>query len=284
MKYYYKIKHLRVFFICSIAMVMLVACVTTVTNSDGSVTSGSVDKQKLAEIYTKLAVEYQNKGALPIALSRVNLAIEDNGNYAQAYMVRATIYQQLKKPDLARHDFDVAIKLDKDSANIKTNYAIFLCEEDDYVVADKLFAEALNNPLYETPELGYLARGNCYYKQHKLSLANADYLQALSYKSVSQNTYITIASLQFEENNYTLADFYVKQYQGKDTAQVLLLKIKITDKLLEQDKVEGLLNQSKDDGISSYKKRIKTLGANLLKQYPNSEEAQVYLTMLNNNF
>ena len=114
-----------------------------------------------------------------------------------------------------------------------------------------------------------MARGNCYYKQKKLSLANADYLQALSYKNIPSDVYITIAELQFEEKNYTLASFYMKQYKGKDTPLSLLLKIKIATSLLP-----GL----NSNDIVKYKNTIKLLGNSLLREYPNSYEAQDYLT------
>ena len=255
-------------FLIAIISFLLLSCTTTITNSDGTIVGTSVDKKKLAEIYTNLAIEYQNKGALPIALSRVNLAIENNSDYAKAYMVRATIYQQLKKTNLAMDDFNSAVKLDKISSDIKTNYAIFLCEQLDYATADKLFVEALNNPLYETPAMAYLASGNCNYIQKKYKQANEDYLQALTYKRVPQNIYVNIAKLQYEENNYKLADFYMQQYHGVNTASVLLLRIQILNKLMNE-------NNSRDN--TTYVDTIKLLGDKLVKNFPNSSETQTYL-------
>ena len=259
--------HFFRFWIVTISFTLF-SCTTTITNSDGTLVGTSVDKKKLAEIYTNLAIEYQNKDALPIALSRVNLAIENNSNYAKAYMVRATIYQQLKKPNLAMDDFNSAIKLDKISSDIKTNYAIFLCEQRDYITADKLFVEALNNPLYETPAIAYLASGNCNCRQKKYKQANEDYLQALTYKRVPQDIYVNIARLQYEENNYKLANFYMQQYHGVNTASVLWLRIQILDKLMNK-------NNALDN--ITYVNMIKLLGAKLVKNFPNSSETQIYL-------
>lgn len=260
-------RHFLRFLVVAIGFLLL-SCTTTITNSDGTIVGTSVDKNKLAEIYTNLAIEYQNKGSLPIALSRANLAIENNSDYAKAYMVRATIYQQLKKPNLAMNDFNSAIKLDKISSDIKTNYAIFLCEQRDYATADQLFIEALNNPLYETPAIAYLASGNCNYIRKKYKQANEDYLQALTYKKFPHDIYVNIAKLQYEENNYKLADFYIQQYHGVNTASVLLLRIQILNKLMNE-------NNTLDN--ITYVNTIKLLGDKLIKNFPNSSETQTYL-------
>ena len=84
---------------------LLSACVTRTINSDGSVQSTVIDKNKLSDTYIDLAIEYQQHSAPQVALERANLAVSTKDDNPKAYMIRAMIYQQLGQYDKAEQDF-----------------------------------------------------------------------------------------------------------------------------------------------------------------------------------
>lgn len=245
---------------------VLVGCVTKVYNSDGTVQTKVVDKQKLSDTYVNLALEYQKHDAPQIAMDRVNLAIATNSSNSRAYMVRGLIYAQLNKPDMAEDNFKKAIKINSNDPDSYINYAVFLCGQKRYLDAEKNFITALNNPLYFTPEVGYYNRGKCYYQQGNYTLANADYMQVLTYKNVLPETYVALAQLHLNQTRYQLAKYYIDRYSGMQTPETLWLHIQILQSLIDSgtDNIHSRENTSYRD----------TLAMVLVDDYPNSPEAQ----------
>lgn len=251
------------------SVLLLSACVTRTINSDGSVQSTVIDKNKLSDTYIDLAIEYQQHNAPQVALERANLAVSTKDDNPKAYMIRAMIYQQLGQYDKAEQDFKKALWLDSKYSEDNVNYAVFLCDQKRYSEALYNFSQALDNPLYYTPEIGYYSRGNCYAKQDSFESANRDYLAALNYKSPPQDTYIALSRLQFNHQNYQLANYYLNRYSSSQTPETMWLHIQILQAMIDQG-----VNSIKYREYNSYRK---TLGQLLIKNYGDTKEAQQYL-------
>ncbi len=251
------------------SILLLSACVTRTINSDGSVQSTVVDKNKLSDTYIDLAIEYQQHNAPQVALERANLAVSTKDDNPKAYMIRAMIYQQLGQYDKAEEDFKKALWLDSKYSEDNVNYAVFLCDQKRYPEALYNFSQALDNPLYYTPEIGYYSRGNCYAKQDSFESANRDYLAALNYKSPPQDTYIALSRLQFNHQNYQLANYYLNRYSSSQTPETMWLHIQILQAMIDQG-----VSTIKYREYNSYRK---TLGQLLIKNYGDTKEAQQYL-------
>jgi type IV pilus assembly protein PilF len=251
------------------SVLLLSACVTRTINSDGSVQSTVIDKNKLSDTYIDLAIEYQQHNAPQVALERANLAVSTKDDNPKAYMIRAMIYQQLGQYDKAEQDFKKALWLDSKYSEDNVNYAVFLCDQKRYSEALYNFSQALDNPLYYTPEIGYYSRGNCYAKQDSFESANRDYLAALNYKSPPQDTYIALSRLQFNHQNYQLANYYLNRYSSSQTPETMWLHIQILQAMIDQG-----VSTTKYREYNSYRK---TLGQLLIKNYGDTKEAQQYL-------
>ncbi len=241
-------------------------CVTHRMNSDGSVETVSVDKVKLSDTYVNLAIEYQKHNAPQIALERVNLAVETNSSNARAYMVRGMIYASLHKPVDAETNFKKAISIQKDFPDAYVNYAAFLCEQGRYADADKNFNTALDNPLYYTPEIGYYNKGECFLKQKKYEAANQAFLQSLTYKTPPADSYLSLARLQYVQQNYVLAKYYIDRFNGEQSPASLWLHIQILQAILDNKLAPNSVKEN-----TSYRNTIAVV---LMDNYGNSQEAQ----------
>lgn len=246
--------------------VLASGCVTKIISSDGSVQGVPVDKDKLSDTYVNLAIEYQKHGAPQVALDRLNLAIDTNSSNYRAYMVRGLIYNELNKPDLAEADFQKSLSINKSSSETYVSYASFLCDKKRYDDAMKNYALALDNPLYFTPEIGYLSRAKCEYKMNDFTSANSDLMRSLTYKNIPQDSYILLAQIQYQQNNFVVAKYYIDKYAGTQTPATLWLHIQILQALLD---VGANANQVRE--YTSYRN---TLARVLLDDYSNSQEAQ----------
>ena len=246
--------------------VLLSSCVTKRINSDGSIENTNVDNVKLSDTYVNLALEYQKHNAPQIALERANLAVETNSSNARAYMVRGIIYSTLNKPTDAEINLKKAISLQKNFSDAYVNYAVFLCGHDRYADALKNFDIALDNPLYYSPEIGYYNKGECYLKQNKFDLANQAFLQSLTYKTPPTDSYLSLARLQFTQQNYVLAKFYMDKFNGEQSAASLWLHIQIIQAVLDNNLAQQTIKEN-----TSYRN---TLAIVLMDNYGNSAEAQ----------
>lgn len=251
---------------CLFIAALMNGCVTKVVNSDGSVQSKVVDKDKLSSTYVNLALEYQKHGAPQVALERINLAIATNDNNEHAYVVRAMIYQQLNKPDAAENDFKTAISLKKTDPDAYVNYASFLCDQKRYDEAMTNFSKALDNPLYFTPEIGYYNRGKCYYRQGDLEKANLDYMQSLNFKNPPADSYLALAQLQLDQKNYLVAKYYIDRYNATQTPASMWLHIQILQLLVDNN-----VDPNRNREYISYRDTIEKV---LVDNYGNSAEAQ----------
>lgn len=250
---------------------LLLNCNTIVINPDGSIVNPNPDYQRLAEINTNLALEYLNHNASNVALQKVNAAISANPNYLRAYMVRAMIYQSLTKNNLAERDYKFILKKNPNDSEAKLNYAIFLCSPviKNYSSALNLFVQAINDALYQNPELAYLQRGICFNFQHENESAAADYLKAMSYNNPPNLVYYYMAQLQYDSTHYALANFYINRLYIVQNAQTLWLRIKILHNLL--------INQINSQNNKYYHSLINLLGKELINNYDNSIESIKYL-------
>lgn len=247
---------------------ILSACVSTVVNSDG--TESRIDTVKLTDTYIELALQYQQHQAPQVALERINLALSLTPTSPRAHMVRAMLYQQLGRNAAAESDFKSALQLDANYAAAEVNYAVFLCAEARYTAAAGYFAQALDDPLYTTPEVAYFSRGNCYLLQDESALAQLDYLQVLNYRRIPPQVYLALAQLKVNDKNYQLADYYIKQYHAKPTAASLWLQLQILHGLRQMPEITWQQWQE----YTAYEQQ---LSQSLLKNYSPSREAKEYL-------
>ncbi len=250
------------------AMVLL-GCVTHTINSDGTLQNKVIDQAKLSATYVELAYEYQKRNALPLALDNANLALKSNPENVRAYLVRALLYQQLKQDELAEANFKHALAIKQDSSAIKVSYAVFLCGKKRYIEALEQFSQALHDPLYYTPAIGYYSRGSCYIQQGQDRLARQDLLQSVSYPNPPAEAYLELAKLELNSKNFTMADHYLRKFTGVPNSANLWLQIQILQGLLDYGPVRSK--------IQEYTRYFKILAQQLLNNFRDSPEAQQYI-------
>lgn len=271
----------------SLASYYLTACVTNTLNSDGTIQNQVPDKNKLADTYIDLAIEYEEHDAPQVALERANLAIKTDSGNARAYMIRAMINQSLNQNEAADQDFQKALSLKDNYAEAYVNYAVFLCDQKRYMQAYQNFAIALTNPLYFNPEVGYYSRGKCYYQQGNQSRtktmginknsfflkyyesANNDFLKSLSYRNPPQDVYISLARLHYQQGHYQAANYYINRFGGTQTAATVWLHIQILQALIDQKPEARKFREYTD-----YRAALADI---LVKNYANSQEAEQYM-------
>ncbi|MDD3267261.1 MAG: LysM peptidoglycan-binding domain-containing protein [Burkholderiales bacterium] len=254
-----------------LSSLVIFGCAAHVKNNNPSDKVTVSESKKISDTHVNLSLEYIHNNALDLALDQVNQAISANESNAKAYMVRAITYQLLHENSNAESNFQKSLSLDNSSPYTHVNYANFLCSQESYDEAFVSFNDALNNPLYLSPEVGYYNRGKCYFQRNDLESANENLLQSISYKHVPQDSYILLARINYKQYKYTDANSYMDKYSGVQTPATLWLHIQILQALVDitQDK-----NKKK-----SYENNEKLLAKVLVTDFRSSVEANEYIAL-----
>jgi type IV pilus assembly protein PilF len=165
-----------------------------------------------AAIHTELGVSYYEAGKMGVALEELNEAIRLDKSYASAWGARALVYLDLKEYAKAESDFKQALRVDPNNSDTKNNYGLFLCERKRGKEGIRYFLDAIQNPLYQTPDVAYKNAGLCASKMGDMKAA-ADYFErALRINPNQPQALYNLASAAFSRDDYAAAKQYLDRY------------------------------------------------------------------------
>jgi type IV pilus assembly protein PilF len=238
-------------------VVLLAACTGSVVRDDDAAGDlGHAAEESPGDLYVKLAVEYLKEGQTETALRKVNKALEEDPDNAQAHSVIALIYQRLGQEQLAEKHFRTAVSLKPKDPYVLNAYASYLCDRRKFSAAETQYKKALANPLYPSPWVAMTNMGTCAKRSGNRSKAETHFRQALNANPSFGPALAAMADLDYSRGSYKSAQTYLDRYfrVSQPTSQVLLLAVRVERKL-------------------GSRKRADTYAQLLKKNYPNSYEA-----------
>lgn len=139
----------------------------------------NTDPRNRARIHTELAALYFQAGSYAVALDELQIALNADAGYYQAYSIRGLVRTALKENDKAESDFRRALDMAPNDPEVNNNYGWYLCETGKERQSIAYFLNALKSPLYETPDRAYTNAGSCALKAGDLDGAQSYLLKAL---------------------------------------------------------------------------------------------------------
>lgn len=204
---------------------------------------------QLAQDYTQLGIGYMRQGQLDTAWQRLHRALEVAPNYSVAHNAMGLLYDRLKEPDKADEEFRKAVELNPTDSSAQTNYGTFLCRHGKPAEGEKHFLLALQNSLYQSPEITYADAGECLHKNGQDDKAEKYFRQALQVNPKIPNALLGMAQINYSKKHYLQARAYFERYLdvGERTPAILWLGIRIERQLGNKDAVASyaMLLQSK---------------------------------------
>lgn len=240
-----------------ISLLHLAGCAST-PSSQAQAPGPSIDMARAAEINVQLGLEYFKQGDLEQALKKLERGLRQDPDLPSAHHAMALLKQRLGQAAEAEKHFRRAIKLEPRYSEAQNNYGVFLYSGGRYREAEEHFLEAVENPLYSTPELAYENAGRAAQQLPALDKAEEYYRKALEREPKLPQSLYRMAEINFKRGDYQQAQAYLQRYRAvaRHTPQSLWLGIKIERKL------------GNEDAVSSY--------ALLLRQnFPDSQEARL---------
>lgn len=215
--------------------------------------------RKRAQIRLDLAVGYFQRDELKVALDEIKRAISIDPGFAEAYDLRGLVYMRLGDPKLAQDSYLRAMALKPQDGNIIHNYGWMLCQQHRYPEADQAFQRALAIPTYRDRAKTLMTEGLCQMEAGQKAQAEVTLTKSYQLDAGNPITGYNLASLLYQGNELTRAQFYIRRINNTDLANAQTLWLGI--------KIEHRLNHP--DGVSQ-------LGSQLEQRFPGSSEASLY--------
>ena len=217
-----------------------------------------------AKLHTELASMYFQDGNLIVALEELTIAISINPDYAPAYGIRGLVLFYAKEWESADKDFRQALSLDEKNPEINNNYGWFLCQTGEAKEAISYIQRAINNALYQTPEVAQLNIGECFLKLGDLDAAENAITKNLRFAQNNPKAYVLLGQVDYQRGNLDAVRKHLMNAMrlGDASAEALWLLLR-TERRLGDRAAE------------------QSLAAQLRRKYPDSPE---YLEYSKGNF
>lgn len=239
------------FLVCLLAT----GCVTTTTVTGG--VNPDADKGDAAKLNYELGARYYRNGNYELSRDRLLYSIELEPKNAVAHYTLALAYEALGNLRLATASYEQAIRISPKDHKVQNAYAVFLCNQKDFVTAGKHFEVAAKITENDNAEITLTNAGVCMTQKPDLARAESFFREALDYRANYGEALIQLCLLKYTQADYLASRAFLQRYLGRNipTAGVLYLGIQIEDKLGDE--------------------RAKTEYTNrLLREFPTSPEAR----------
>ena len=242
--------------------VWLSGCVTT-----GLPQRKEVDLDKALQTHVQLGLRYLQSGVnREAARYHFNKALEFGKRNPQAHHGLALLYQADGELDVAESHFEKALRYGEDFSMARTNYGVFLYQQERYREALEQFEYASKDLTYNRRSYALTNLGRAALRLGELETAEAAFTRALALDDDLPQALLDLAELKFDAGNYTESKHFLDRFSARNrqVPQSLWLGIRI-------EKIFG--NRDKE---RSYALALKNL-------FPYSAEALKYQKMTAND-
>jgi len=225
-----------------LTVVMLAGCVSTELNPM------ETSDDDAARYNTQLGATYLQRGELSLARDKLEKAVQQNPDFAQAHAYLGVLYERINKFDEAEHQYREAARLAPDSPDINNTYGGYLCRNGKRKEGIRYFLTAARNPLYRTPEAALTNAGVCARGVPDNEAAEEYFRQALAHVPGYREALIQLADLNYMTEDYFQARAFLERYlqYGPASADALILGVRIE------------VAQGDEPAAAAYKQRLET--------------------------
>ncbi len=209
-----------------------------------------------AKVNIELGVGYIQRKQFKAAKDKLEKAIEQDPDNAEAYRTLAYLYSMLGLSEQAEEKYEEALKLQPNDPEILNGYGAFLCAHGELEKAQEKFKLAYSNPFYDSLYLAQSNAGSCYLQEGKYVEAEALLRKSLRVQPRLAGSLISMAEIGVKTEKYLMARAYVQRYHEvkKPTAESLWI-------LVQAEKALGA------------REHYMKYARQLIKDFPDSDEA-----------
>jgi type IV pilus assembly protein PilF len=204
-----------------------------------------------------LGLQYLQQGNRDVAMQKIQKAIQQDPDNANAYAAEALLYTAINDPDRAEDAYRLAMRKAPGDSKMLNNYAVFLCQHGKAKQSLAYFIKAGNDPLYATPDAAFANAGACAARIPDMTAAEQYFRKALEINPNFSDALYQMALLSYKQKKYLPARGFLERYNAvsQPNPDVLLLAVR-TERALGNQK-----------GAADFAKQ-------LMKQFPTSTQVQ----------
>lgn len=220
---------------------------SAVTRSDVLTESDEPDVRRRARLRLELAAGYFEQGQTNVALDEIKQSLVTDPTFVDAHNLRGLVYMRLNNIPLAEDSFRRALALNPRDADVAHNYGWLLCQQARYDESFKMFAQAAANPTYLGKAKTMMTQGVCQVRAGQKAEAEKSLMQSYELDAGNPVTGYNLASLLYERNELSRAQFYIRRLNNSDlaNAETLWLGIKTERKMNNRETALQLGDQLK---------------------------------------
>lgn len=214
------------------------------------VDDGPSQKEKASDINVQLGMGYYHQNNLELANEKLLKALDQNPRNAQAHHAYAVLQNRFRDKEKAEFHFRKAVEYNDKDSEALNNFGAFLCRDNRPEEAEKMFLQALKNPLYKAPETAYTNAASCLQQNNTKPEKVKLYLKkALGMRNNFRPALLMLAEISFEEKQNDLTTIYLKRYHlvGTPSARSLWLEIRNELELNNRNEAYKLARKLKTD-------------------------------------
>ncbi len=241
------------------AVAMLAGCVTS-----GSSIDQNKSPHKAAMYNTQLAIIYMREGRLDLAQNKLSEALKQAPHSVAVHNALALYYERIGRLHEADQQYKLSLDYGENNPDTLNNYGAFLCRQGKYRESIRYFLRASNNINYSTPDRALANAGFCALKIPDKSLAKKYFKQALAINNNLAQALWQLGMISFQEQKYIQANNYLSRLidlTQRPSARMLWVAIEAA-------------------WASGHQKNAQHYGRELLKLYPDSQEAQKFIQLV----
>jgi type IV pilus assembly protein PilF len=199
-------------------------CITT-----GEKRSSTIDTAEASQVNLNLGIGYIRQGRFDLAREKLEKALRQNPELAEAYSALALVYDNLGEPASAEENFRTAVQLAPENSSVLNTYAVFLCRQRRGEEAEAYFLQAATNPRYTTPEAALTNAGVCMLQMGDAEQAETYFRDALAKNSRFPDALFQLTVIAYDRDNLLQARAFLQRYlaAAPPNPQILWLGFRI---------------------------------------------------------
>lgn len=184
----------------------LSACVSTAPDRGSS--------KDAAKANTDLAAAYLQRGDVDFAMKMVDKALEQDDEFAPAYLVKGAILARAKEFDEADDYYEDAARYAGEDAVVLNNVAAYYCERGRYRHGEEIFLDVARMPTFSRPAIAYTNAGMCARRIPAPDRAEQHFRRALGLEPTYRLALWHMASLCLEQGENLDARAFLQRLEG----------------------------------------------------------------------
>jgi len=235
--------------------ISIIGIISLVVSACVTVQTGPTKNEKASKINVQLGVGYYHQNNLEMANEKLLKALTQDPKSSQAHYAYAVLQNRFLDEEKTELHFRKAIELDSKNSQALNNFGAYQCNKGKIEESEKLFMQAVKNPLYKSPEVAYTNAAVCLLKPEYRNTDKAEkYLKkALAVRNNYTPALMNLAEILFDQNDNELTYLYLGRFHlvTQPTARSLWLDIRNAREKGENSRAQLLAEKLKTDFAES---------------------------------